>query len=60
MRTYTEFAVEKTCALLNIPSPSGYTADAVAWLREEFSSLGLQVEGLSYDIQAVWQRKNQE
>ena len=44
MRTYTEFAVEKTCQLLNIPSPSGFTSDAIAWLQAEFTALGFEAE----------------
>lgn len=44
MKRYTDFAVEKTCALLNIPSPTGCTAEAIAWLREEFSALGFPAE----------------
>ncbi|MBQ3223639.1 MAG: M42 family metallopeptidase [Clostridia bacterium] len=44
MKNYTEFAVRKTCELLNIPSPSGCTAEAIAWLKEEFSSLGFGTE----------------
>ena len=36
----TDFAVEKTCALLAIPSPSGCTERAISWLDEEFTALG--------------------
>ena len=36
----TDFAVEKTCALLTIPSPSGCTERAISWLEEEFTALG--------------------
>ena len=36
----TDFAVEKTCALLAIPSPSGCTERAISWLEEEFTALG--------------------
>ena len=36
----TDFAVEKTCALLAIPSPSGCTERAISWLEAEFSALG--------------------
>lgn len=43
MKKYTDFAVEKTCALLNIPSPSGFTDSAVAWLEKEFAALGCPV-----------------
>jgi len=42
MRKYTDFAIEKTCALLNISSPTGYTDNAVAWLEKQFSDLGFE------------------
>ena len=38
----TDFAVEKTCALLAIPSPSGCTERAISWLEEEFTALGCE------------------
>lgn len=38
----TDFAVEKTCALLTIPSPSGCTERAISWLEEEFTALGCE------------------
>ena len=40
MNKYTEFAVEKTCELLAIDSPSGFTAGAARYVKEEFESLG--------------------
>lgn len=40
MKPFADFAVEKTCALLNIDSPSGFTGAAVDWLEAEFSALG--------------------
>ena len=40
MIKYTEFAVEKTCELLAIDSPSGVTAGAVRYVKEEFEALG--------------------
>lgn len=40
MRKYTDFAIEKACALLGINSPSGYTENAVAWLENEFTAMG--------------------
>ena len=40
MNKYTEFAVEKTCELLAIDSPSGFTAGAVRYVKEEFEALG--------------------
>lgn len=36
----TDFAIEKTCALLAIPSPSGCTDGAIAYLEAEFTALG--------------------
>ena len=42
MKQYTDFAVEKTCALLTIPSPSGCTERAISWLEEEFTALGCE------------------
>lgn len=40
MEKYTEFAVEKTCELLAIDSPSGFTDGAVRYVKDEFESLG--------------------
>lgn len=37
---YTDFAVEKTCELLAVDSPSGYTAKAAEWVRDAFGELG--------------------
>ena len=42
MKQYTDFAVEKTCALLAIPSPSGCTERAISWLETEFTALGCE------------------
>ena len=42
MKQYTDFAVEKTCALLAIPSPSGCTERAISWLEAEFTALGCE------------------
>lgn len=42
MKKYTDFAIEKTCGLLNIGSPTGYTENAIAWLENEFSALGFE------------------
>ena len=39
-RMYAEFAWEKTETLLSIDSPSGYTARAAAWVKENFEKLG--------------------
>ena len=41
MKKYTDFAIEKTCGLLNIGSPTGYTENAIAWLENEFAALGV-------------------
>ena len=40
MIKYTEFAVEKTCELLAIDSPSGFTAGAIRYVKDEFEALG--------------------
>ena len=40
MIKYTEFAVEKTCELLAIDSPSGFTDGAIRYVKEEFEALG--------------------
>ncbi len=39
-KSYAEFAVEKTCQLLAIDSPSGFTDKAAQWVKNEFSELG--------------------
>ena len=39
-RSYAEFAAQKTCELLAIDSPTGYTAAAAAWVKEAFAALG--------------------
>ena len=41
MKTYTDFAIEKTCGLLSIGSPSGYTDRAISWLEHEFAQLNV-------------------
>ena len=41
-KKYTEFAVEKTLELLNIPSPSGYTEQAAAYVQNAFAALGYE------------------
>ena len=41
MKKYTDFAVEKTCQLLKIGSPSGYTERAISWLENEFAQLNV-------------------
>ena len=40
MIKYTEFAVEKTCELLAIDSPTGFTGGAVRYVKDEFEALG--------------------
>ena len=55
MKKYTNFSIEKTCALLNIDSPSGFAEDAVSWLEAEFSALGFasrrtRKDGLIVDL----------
>lgn len=39
-KSYTDFAAQKACALLAIDSPTGFTARAAAWVKEEFEALG--------------------
>ena len=39
-KQYTDYAIEKTMQLLAIDSPTGYTEEAAAWLRNEFEALG--------------------
>ena len=41
---YTDFIVEKTTELLNIDSPTGYTDNAAAWVKNEFEKLGFEAE----------------
>ena len=43
-RTYAEYAIEKACELLAIDSPTGYTAQAAAWVQNSFSELGFSAE----------------
>ena len=43
-RSYAEFAWEKTQALLSIDSPSGYTAKAADWVRDNFAELGFDAK----------------
>ena len=39
---YTDFILKQTQALLNIDSPTGYTENAAAWVRDEFARLGFE------------------
>ena len=43
-KKYAEYALERTCALLAIDSPSGFTARAAGWVREAFASLGFEAK----------------
>ena len=55
MEQYTEFAVQKAVELLAIDSPTGYTAEAEAFVQREFAALGFSaVRGI------VWRVKNIE
>ncbi|MBQ9079510.1 MAG: M42 family metallopeptidase [Clostridia bacterium] len=40
---YAEYTTQKACDLLAVDSPSGFTARAVEWVREQFSALGFEV-----------------
>ena len=42
MRKYAEYSVEKTCELLAIDSPTGFTDGAVRYVKEEFETLGFR------------------
>ncbi|MBS7263470.1 MAG: peptidase M42, partial [Eubacteriales bacterium] len=44
MKTYADFAVQKTVELLAVDSPTGYTEAAAAWVEKEFAALGFAVE----------------
>ena len=44
LEKYTEFAVEKTMSLLAIDSPTGYTKEAAAWVKNEFEALGFSAD----------------
>lgn len=44
LEAYTDFIVEKATALLNIDSPSGYTAEAADWVIQEFRALGFEAQ----------------
>ena len=41
---YTDFLIQETETLLNIDSPTGYTEEAVAWVKEEFMKLGFDAK----------------
>ena len=42
MKKYADYAVEKAMELLAIDSPTGYTAQAAEWVRNEFAALGYE------------------
>lgn len=44
MKEYIDFAVKKTCELLSIDSPTGFTKAAAIWVKNEFSALGFKAE----------------
>ena len=41
-RTYATYATEEAVKLLAIDSPTGYTSQAAAWVRDAFSALGYE------------------
>ena len=41
---YADYAWEQTAALLAIDSPSGFTAKAAEWVKNEFSALGFDAQ----------------
>ena len=43
-REYAEFATAKAVQLLAIDSPTGFTARAAEWVKNEFESLGFSAE----------------
>ncbi len=43
-REYAEFAVKKTFELIAIDSPSGYTLEAMKWVKKQFNDLGFKAE----------------
>ena len=44
LKKYTEFAVKEAVALLGIDSPTGYTAKAAQWVKDEFEKLGFEAQ----------------
>ena len=40
LTAYTDYIIEKTTTLLSIDSPTGYTEEAAAWVRDAFKELG--------------------
>lgn len=44
MKTYTDYSVEKAVELLKIDSPTGMTAAAAKWVKENFEALGFKAQ----------------
>ena len=42
VKNYVEFITDKTCKLLAIDSPTGYTKNAAEWVMEEYRKLGYE------------------
>lgn len=43
-KNYADYAVEKTCQLLAIDSPTGFTDKAAEWVKNEFEALGFPAQ----------------
>ena len=43
-RSYADYAWEQTATLLSVDSPSGFTANAAAWVQNAFSALGFDAQ----------------
>ena len=43
-RSYADYAWEQTATLLSVDSPSGFTANAAAWVQNAFSVLGFDAQ----------------
>lgn len=41
-KVYVDFITEKLKKLLSIDSPTGYTKDAVAWLKAEYEAMAMR------------------
>ena len=44
MNNYADYAWERAAALLAIDSPSGFTAQAASWVKNEFENLGFDAQ----------------
>ena len=40
MNNYVDYILDVTTRLLAIDSPTGYTKDAIAWLKAEYEAMG--------------------